>query len=47
MSEKAPPTYEYKVDKTTFIVTPVYKKNSTKTIEEALLNLIKKDCSNR
>lgn len=35
---------EYKVDKMTFIVTPVYSKKTKKTIHDLVLNLIKKDC---
>jgi len=35
------PSYEYKVgDKRVFIVTPVYREDSGKTIHDALLNLM-------
>ena len=46
MSKKAAttaPTYEYKLDKITFIVEPVYREDSGKSIHDFILNLMKND----
>ena len=40
---KEPESIEYKVGKMTFIVTPVYREDSDKTIHDLMLNLMKKD----
>ena len=34
----------YELDKMTFIVTPVYRDGSGKTIHDILLNLMERDC---
>lgn len=36
----------YKIDKMTFIVTPVHRENSGKTIHDLILNLMKKIAKN-
>ena len=36
----------YMVDKMTFIVTPVYREDSEKTVHDILLNLMERDCDN-
>ena len=44
--EQTAETVTYNVDKMTFIVTPVYREGSGKTIHDLLLNLMKKDSEN-
>ena len=44
MSEQVKaPSYEYKVGKRVFIVTPVYREDTSKTIHDVLLKQMKKD----
>jgi len=40
---KEPESIEYKVDKITFHVLPVYRENSDQTIHHLILNLMKED----
>ena len=44
---KEPKTYEHQVDKMQFIVTPIYRDDSDKTIHDILLSWIKRDIENR
>jgi hypothetical protein len=48
ISEQAMPddAITYNVDKMTFIVTPVYRDGSGKTVHDILLNLMERDCEN-
>ena len=38
--------HEYNVGKMTFVVSPVYREDSGKTIHDLILNLMKKDTEN-
>jgi len=43
MSNQEAPSYEYKIDdKRVFIVSPVYREDSNKTVHDALLSLMLK-----
>jgi len=43
---KEPETVEYQVDKMLFVVTPVYREDSGKTIYDILFDWIKRDIEN-
>ena len=44
--EKEPEVIEYQIGKRVFVVTPVYREDSGKTIYDAIRNLIKNDSKN-